>query len=140
MIYNKYLDSDIDEKMGSVLNTLRKVINIKNLVFVLIAILLSTKTFIGDFKPFNYVMLATASAFEVPLLLVLLPSVIGLAVAKDVSSIILLVVFFLLYNLVTAIVNISGMNKKYSIFRKQNDEDEISGKHAFRSICYSSLR
>ena len=64
MIYNKYLDSDIDEKMGSVLNTLRKVINIKNLVFVLIAILLSTKTFIGDFKPFNYVMLATDSAFE----------------------------------------------------------------------------
>ena len=118
MIYNKYLDSDIDEKMSSVLNTLRKVINIKNLVFVLIAILLSTKTFIGDFKPFNYVMLATASAFEVPLLLVLLPSVIGLAVAKDVSSIILLVVFFLLYNLVTAIVNISGMNKKYSIFVK----------------------
>ena len=118
MIYNKYLDSDIDEKMGSVLNTLRKVINIKNLVFVLIAILLSTKTFIGDFKPFNYVMLATASAFEVPLLLVLLPSVIGLAVAKDVSSIILLVVFLLLYNLVTAIVNISGMNKKYSIFVK----------------------
>lgn len=118
MIYNKYLDSDIDEKMGSVLNTLRKVINIKNLVFVLIAILLSTKTFIGDFKPFNYVLLATASAFEVPLLLVLLPSVIGLAVAKDVSSIILLVVFFLLYNLVTAIVNISGMNKKYSIFVK----------------------
>ena len=118
MIYNKYLDSDIDEKMGSVLNTLRKVINIKNLVFVLIAILLSTKTFIGDFKPFNYVMLATASAFEVPLLLVLLPSVIGLAVAKDVSSILLLVVFFLLYNLVTAIVNISGMNKKYSIFVK----------------------
>ena len=88
MIYNKYLDSDIDEKMSSVLNTLRKVINIKNLVFVLIAILLSTKTFIGDFKPFNYVMLATASAFEVPLLLVLLPSVIGLAVEKDVSSII----------------------------------------------------
>ena len=118
MIYNKYLDSDIDEKMSSVLNTLRKVINVKNLVFVLIAILLSTKTFIGDFKPFNYVMLATASAFEVPLLLVLLPSVIGLAVAKDVSSIILLVVFFLLYNLVTAIVNISGMNKKYSIFVK----------------------
>lgn len=118
MIYNKYLDNDIDEKMGSVLNTIRKIINVKNLVFVLFAILLSTKTFIGDFKPFNYVMLATASAFEVPLILVLLPSIIGLAIARDVSSIILLVVFFLLYNLVTAIVNISGMNKKYSIFVK----------------------
>ena len=118
MIYNKYLDNDIDDKMGSVLNTIRKIINIKNIMFVLFAILLSTKTFIGDFKPFNYVLLAAASAFDVPLLLVLLPSVIGLAITKDAAGIILLVVFFLLYNLVTAIVNISGMNKKYSIFVK----------------------
>ena len=48
MIYNKYLDNDIDDKMGSVLNTIRKIINIKNIMFVLFAILLSTKTFIGD--------------------------------------------------------------------------------------------
>ena len=69
MIYNKYLDNDIDEKVESVLNTIKKVVNFKNIVFVLFALLLSTKTFIGDFRPFNYVLLAVASAFEVPFLL-----------------------------------------------------------------------
>lgn len=118
MIYNKYLDNDIDEKVGSVVNTIKKVVNFKNIVFVLFALLLSTKTFIGDFRPFNYVMLAVASAFDVPLLLVLLASVIGLATGGYTSSLILLVIFFLLYNLVTAIVNIEGINKKYSIFIK----------------------
>lgn len=118
MIYNKYLDNDIDEKVGSVVNTIKKVVNFKNIVFVLFALLLSTKTFIGDFKPFNYVMLAVASAFDVPLLLVLVASVVGLAIGGNTSSLILLIVFFLLYNLVTAIVNIEGINRKYSIFIK----------------------
>ena len=118
MIYNKYLDNDIDEKVGSIVNTIKKVVNFKNIVFVLFALLLSTKTFIGDFRPFNYVMLAVASAFEVPLLLVLIASVIGLAIGGYTSSLILLIVFFLLYNLVTAIVNIEGINRKYTIFIK----------------------
>lgn len=118
MIYNKYLDNDIDEKVESVLNTIKKVVNFKNIVFVLFALLLSTKTFIGDFRPFNYVLLAVASAFEVPLLLVLVASAIGLAVGSCSSSLILLIVFFLLYNLVTAIVNIEGINRKYTIFIK----------------------
>lgn len=118
MIYNKYLDNDIDEKVESVFNTIKKVVNFKNIVFVLFALLLSTKTFIGDFRPFNYVLLAVASAFEVPLLLVLLASVIGLAVGGCTSSLVLLIVFFLLYNLVTAIVNIEGINRKYTIFIK----------------------
>ena len=96
MIYNKYLDNDIDEKVGSIVNTIKKVVNFKNIVFVLFALLLSTKTFIGDFRPFNYVMLAVASAFEVPLLLVLIASVIGLAIGGYTSSLILLIVFFLL--------------------------------------------
>lgn len=118
MIYNKYLDNDIDEKVGSVINTVKKVVNFKNIMFVLFALLLSTKTFIGDFRPFNYVMLAVASAFEVPLLLMLVASSIGLAIGGYTSSLILLVVFFLLYNLVTAIVNIEGINKKYTVFIK----------------------
>ncbi len=118
MIYNKYLDNDIDDKVGSVLKTVKRIINFKNVIFVLFALLLSTKTFIGDFRPFNYVFLAVASAFDVPLLLVLICSVIGLAVGGTTSSLILLIIFFLLYNLVTAIVNIEGINKKYTIFIK----------------------
>ena len=118
MIYNKYLDNDIDEKIGSVFSTVKKIVSFKNIIFILFALLLSTKTFIGDFRPFNYVMLAVASAFEVPLILVLVASVIGLAIGGNTTSLILLLVFFLLYNLITAIVNIEGINKKYTIFIK----------------------
>ena len=91
-------------------------VNFKNIVFVLFALLLSTKTFIGDFRPFNYVLLAVASAFEVPLLLVLVASAIGLAVGSCSSSLILLIVFFLLYNLVTAIVNIEGITNSCFLY------------------------
>ena len=118
MIYNKYLDNDIDDKAQSVFSAFKKVLSFKNVIFILFALLLSTKTFVGDFRPFNYVILAVASAFEVPLLLVLISSVIGLAVGSSTSSLILLLIFFLLYNLVTAIVNIEGINRKYTIFIK----------------------
>ena len=116
MIYNKYLDNDIDEKIGSMFSTVKKIVSFKNIIFILFALLLSTKTFIGDFRPFNYVMLAVASAFEVPLILVLVASIIGLAIGGNTTSLILLLVFFLLYNLITAIVNIEGINRKYTIF------------------------
>lgn len=118
MIYNKYLDNDIDEKVNSVFSTIKKIVSFKNIIFVLFALLLSTKTLVGDFRPFNYVLLAVASAFEVPLILVLISSIIGLAIGGYTSSLILLLIFFLLYNLVTAIVNIEGINKKYTIFLK----------------------
>ena len=118
MIYNKYLDNDIDEKIGSVFSTVKKIVSFKNIIFILFALLLSTKTFIGDFRPFNYVMLAVASAFEVPLILVLVASIIGLAIGGNTTSLVLLLVFFLLYNLITAIVNIEGINRKYTIFIK----------------------
>lgn len=118
MIYSKYLDNDIDEKVSSVFSTIKKVFSFKNIIFILFAVLLASKTLVGNFMPFNYVVLAVASAFEVPLLLVLISSIIGLAVTGNSSAIIMLVIFFLLYNLVTAIVNIEGINKKYTIFIK----------------------
>lgn len=82
MIYNKYLDNDIDEKVTSIFSTIKKIVNFKNILFMVFALLLSTKTLIGDFRPFNYVLLAVASAFEVPLILVLIASVAGLAMRR----------------------------------------------------------
>ena len=118
MIYNKYLDNDIDEKVTSIFSTIKKIVNFKNILFMVFALLLSTKTLIGDFRPFNYVLLAVASAFEVPLILVLIASVAGLAIGGYSSATIMLLIFFLLYNLITAIVNIEGINRKYTIFIK----------------------
>ncbi len=128
MIYSKYLDNDVDEKVNSILSTVKKIFSFKNIIFMIFSILLSTKTIIGDFMPFNYVIMAVASAFEVPLLLVLLPSLIGLCIGNAATSLVMLIVFFLLYNLVTAIVNIEGINKKYTIFIK-----------FFASICILQL-
>lgn len=118
MIYNKYLDNDVDDRFSSILSTVKRIFNFKNILFVVITLILSTKTMIGDFRPFNYVLLAVASAFDVPLILVLISSLVGLGIGGYTSSIILLVAFFLLYNLVIAVVNIEGINKKYSIFIK----------------------
>ena len=118
MIYNKYLDNDIDEKVTSIFSTIKKIVNFKNILFMVFALLLSTKTLIGDFRPFNYVLLAVASAFEVPLILVLIASVAGLAIGGYSSATVMLLIFFLLYNLITAIVNIEGINRKYTIFIK----------------------
>ena len=118
MIYNKYLDNDIDEKVTSIFSTIKKIVNFKNILFMVFALLLSTKTLIGDFRPFNYVLLAVASAFEVPLILVLIASVAGLAIGGYSSATVMLLIFFLLYNLITAIVNIEGINRKYTVFIK----------------------
>ena len=121
MIYNKYLDNDIDEKVSTVIKTVKKVINFKNILFIVCALLLSNKALVGDFRPFVYVLFAVASAFEVPSLLMLVSSGIGLYITNTGSSgqsIMILIVFFLLYNLITAIVNIEGINKKYTIFVK----------------------
>lgn len=118
MLYNKYLDNDVDNKINSIFSTIKKIFSFKNLTFMLFALLLSTKLLVGEFRPFNYVLLAVASAFDVPLLLVLISSVIGLAVGGYTSSLVMLLIFFLLYNLITAVVNIEGINKKYSIFIK----------------------
>ena len=118
MIYSKYLDNDIDEKVNSVFSTIKKIVSFKNIMFILFALVLSSKALIGDFRPFNYVLLAVASAFEVPLILVLLSSIVGLAIAKMGSEIVVLLIFFMLYNLVTAIVNIEGINRKYTVFIK----------------------
>ena len=92
MIYNKYLDNDIDEKIGSVFSTVKKIVSFKNIIFILFALLLSTKTFIGDFRPFNYVMLAVASAFEVPLILVLVASIIGLAAESSIAIVSIIII------------------------------------------------
>ena len=118
MIYNKYLDNDIDERVTSIFSTIKKIVNFKNILFMVFAFLLSTKTLIGDFRPFNYVLLAVASAFEVPLILVLIASVAGLAIGGYSSATVMLLIFFLLYNLITAIVNIEGINRKYTVFIK----------------------
>ena len=43
MIYSKYLDNDIDDKVSSVFSTIKKVFSFNNIIFILFAVLLASK-------------------------------------------------------------------------------------------------
>lgn len=119
MIYNKYLDEETNEKVSSALNSIKRVINIKNIIFVLISLVLSSQNFISEFFPFSFVMLGVASVFNVPLILVLVSSVIGIGISNIGSeALFMLLGFFVLFSLITALLNIEGISKRYSVFIK----------------------
>lgn len=119
MIYNKYLDEETNEKVSSALNSIKRVINIKNIIFVLISLVLSSQNFISEFFPFSFVMLGVASVFNVPLILILVSSVIGIGISNIGSeALFMLLGFFVLFSLITALLNIEGISKRYSVFIK----------------------
>lgn len=119
MIYNKYLDEETNEKVSSALNSIKRVINIKNIIFVLISLVLSSQNFISEFFPFSFVMLGVACVFNVPLILILVSSVIGIGISNIGSeALFMLLGFFVLFSLITALLNIEGISKRYSVFIK----------------------
>lgn len=119
MIYNKYIDGEISQKLESIISGVKQRISLKNVFFVLLALLLSNQTFITDISPFSYVLFGVASVFNVPLILVLISSVISLAVGGVSTGIFIkLLVFFVVFTFITAILNIEGVSRKYSVFIK----------------------
>lgn len=119
MIYNKYLDEETNDKISSVLSNIKRIINFKSIVFVLISLALSSQNFISDFFPFSFVLLAVASVFNVPLILVLISSVIGMTLGHvESSTLFMLLGFFVIFSLITALLNIEGISKRYSVFIK----------------------
>lgn len=119
MIYNKYLDDSILDKFSAVFEYLKKGINIKNVIFFVFSLLLASTQVLGEYEPFSMVLFGVASVFNVPLLLILIPSVISMLVTKvGVALIVKMVIFFLLFSLVTAFLNVEGVSKKYSVYIK----------------------
>lgn len=119
MIYNKYLDEETNEKVSSVLESIKRIVNIKNIIFILISLVLSSQNFISDFFPFSFVMLGVASVFNVPLILVLVSSAIGISFSNTNSTtLFMLLGFFVVFSLITALLNIEGISKRYSVFIK----------------------
>lgn len=119
MIYNKYLDSGIGDKVSIILNSLKKGFSLKNILFVILSIVLVGQTFMGDFTPFSFVLLGVASVFNVPLLLVLLSSVVGFLISSITTiALIKLLAFFVVFTLITALINIEGVSRRYSVFIK----------------------
>ncbi len=119
MIYNKYVESDFFEKLNAIWEYLKKGVNLPNVIFIILSLLFSSQSFMGEYQPFQMVLLGAAGVFNVPLILVLLASIIGLAVTKATTLVVVkLLVSFVIFSLITAFINIEGIGKKYSVFIK----------------------
>ncbi|MDO4283107.1 MAG: SpoIIE family protein phosphatase [Clostridia bacterium] len=119
MIYNKYLDEETNDKVSSITTNIKRIVNFKSIIFILISLALSSQNFISEFFPFSFVMLAVASVFNVPLILVLISSVVGISIGHIGSStLFMLLGFFVIFSLITALLNIEGISKRYSVFIK----------------------
>ena len=119
MIYNKYLDEETNDKVSSILDNVKRIVNFKSIVFILISLVLSSQNFISDFFPFSFVMLAVASVFNVPLILVLISSAAGMIIGHVSSSVFFTMLgFFILFSVITALLNIEGLSKRHSVFIK----------------------
>lgn len=119
MIYNKYLDNNLGEKVASVFGTLKKAVSFKNIIFIILSFVMASQTFIGDFSPFSFVLFGIASVFNVPLLLVLLSSIAGIAITGFTTiTLIKLISFFVVFTFITALINVEGVSKRLSVFIK----------------------
>ena len=117
---NSYVrTSGFNDKLVGVLNTIKKFINVKNIIFIILSFALANTSFMGDSSPFSLVLFGVASVFNVPLLLVLISTLIGILIKEVTLNIIIkLLAFFVVFTLITVIVNIEGVSKKLSVFFK----------------------
>lgn len=119
MIYNKYLESGFGEKVSAIFDYIKKGINVPNIIFVIFSLCISSQSFMGSYEPFSIVLFGVASVFNIPLLLVLISSIIGMLFSSLATVTILKVVaLFVVFSVITAFINIEGVSKKYGVFIK----------------------
>ena len=98
---NSYVKTNsISEKLLIVFNTLKKIVNVKNIIFIILSLAMANTSFMGEYSPFSIVIFGVASVFNVPLILVLISSVIGLAIQTiSVGVLLKLLAFFIIFTL-----------------------------------------
>lgn len=119
MVYNKYFNEVNSQKMGNIIEGIKKKVSFKNILFIVLTILLTNQTFITDFSPFTFVLFGVASVFNVPLILILISSGISMFIGgTNLMEIANLLSFFIVFTLITALINIEGVSKRFSVFIK----------------------
>lgn len=117
MIYNKYFETD--NKISNIFSKIKEMFSLKNIVFIILSFLLSSKIFLGDYSQFSSVLLGVASVFNVPLLVVLIPTAIGLMFGTITKlGVIKLIAIFIIFTIFTSIIKIDGISKKYESLLK----------------------
>lgn len=117
---NSYVrTNNFSKNISVIFNTLKKFINVKNIIFIILSLCLSNTSFMGNYTPFSIVIFGVASVFNVPLILVLLSSIAGLLLQTVSWGILIkLLAFFIVFTLITVIINIEGVSRKFSVFIK----------------------
>ena len=119
MIYNKYLEEDVQDKIEAVVSFVKKTVSIENIIFVVLAFILNNVSFMGEYNPFSIVLMGVASVFNIPLLAVFIPSVVSMAIFGTTKVMVIKCVgTFILFSLITAFLNIQGISKKFSVYFK----------------------
>ncbi len=113
MLYNEYFNEEESYILEDV-TVNKKRINYKTIGFCLIALVLSLISFSEEIAPFPYIMIGLACTFNVPLIFIYGISMIGMAITSmPISSFIIYTIFFAVFTLLTAAVNVEGISRKY---------------------------
>lgn len=117
---NSYVRTDSSsERLPILFSALKRFFNLKNIIFIILSLAMSNTSFFSSYTPFSLVLFGVASVFNVPLILILISSVIGLAInSLSIGILLKLLFFFVIFTLITAVINIEGVSKKFSVFIK----------------------
>jgi stage II sporulation protein E len=110
----EYFENYINDNIS-----VKNIINYKSIMVIILSAFLSVVSFLPGINPFGFVMIAIASVFNLPILLVLISFCVGsIFINMPFSYILTLIIFFVVFSLFTAVINIEGMSKRYSVLLK----------------------
>ena len=102
-------------KLDGLVGFIKSVINYKAFVFIVI-LLLSSRIDVLGYHPIPYVMLAVATVFKLPLLLPGVISLLSMIITKAMTTeIVCYVLTYLVYTLVTVVINVQEVSRKVAI-------------------------
>ncbi|MEG1363739.1 MAG: hypothetical protein RSC92_04850, partial [Clostridia bacterium] len=100
-------------------NNILKYLNFKNIILIIISFIVSSITVFSDVPVLSFVMLCVASFFNFPLLIVFITSLVGISIFNfSIINILNISVFFVVFTLITSIINIEGISKRFIVLFK----------------------
>lgn len=113
--YVEEFEENIDQKK-SIVDLLKRVFNLKMLLFIFVAFMISRLEFMNSVNPFSYAIVGALCLFNVPLFVVILSSILGILTAGfDTSVVIKFAISMSLFLALSTFINIEGVSKKIVI-------------------------
>lgn len=117
MVYGKYLESE--GKFSNLFNKIKYLFSFKNVLFMVFSFVLSSQMFEGGYPALSIALFGVANIFNVPLLLVGVFSGLGLLVTNiTIGMAVKIFAIFVIFILITSLINIEGLTKKYATLLK----------------------